>query len=105
MSTNDYGTNIPQHEIDALRGCCCRTFERSLPPKRDSKNTQNGSKHKPLKKKSPNKYNKGRNLGFRPSLVSLQNHIDRNEKSEHIFYLNKMVRISLVWWKLTGSNR
>lgn len=58
-----------------------------------------------LKKKSPNKYNKGRNLGSRPSLVSLQNHIDRNEKSEHIFCLNKMVRISLVWWKLTGSNR
>ncbi|WP_418984809.1 hypothetical protein [Agathobaculum sp.] len=29
MSTNDYGTNIPQHEIDALARCCCRTFERS----------------------------------------------------------------------------
>ena len=47
---------------------------------------QNGSKRKPQKKKSPNKYNKGGNLGSRPSLVSLQNHIDRNEKSEHIFY-------------------
>ena len=57
-----------------------------------------------LKKKSPNKYNKGGNLGSCPLLVSLQNHIDRNEKSEHIFYLNKMVRISLVWWKLQGSN-
>lgn len=96
--TNDYGTGIPLHAMEALRECCSRRYKNSLRARKASWSFKRGRSGK---RKNDNQ-RRGIQTGC-PAAYCSQDIVDGNDKSEHVPYLEDSVRIIISWSQCRDS--